>query len=136
MEIPDEPIPDEVLHSHPEESGIGNTVLLETKRQTEMVQAKNKIKQGSPNASKFKNQITPRRETATILPLFTHLGVLTAKQVQEFGICMDCFRNTDEVKDAVTRSLSFLVNKGILVEYDLEGMKDSVYCLSHYGYHA
>jgi hypothetical protein len=103
-----------------------------------MVQARGKIKQSKANASSFKREITRMpKEIWTILPLLTNLGVLSAPQIFEFGLLTDCFHvgdgAQDTVKDAITRSLTQLIVKGIVVAYDLPEDQETVYCLTQYG---
>lgn len=100
-----------------------------------MVQAKNKIKKGTPSASKFKEiliQLSP--EAVAILPYFTHFGVLSAEQAVQFCICLGCPLDTEEQKEIVRQSVYLLASKGILAEYNIESVENSVYCLSQYGY--
>lgn len=104
----------------------------------EMLKPVNKIKIGSPSASSFRKDIVKlgklNHEIKAVLPLLTNFGVLTKEQAYLFGVCMDCFEETDKNKNAVELSIDMLVAKGFLAVYNYEdnGRQFTAYCLTAY----
>lgn len=92
-----------------------------------------KIKNSTPSASAFKNNVLAMpRNVQDILPLFTNLAIMTAKQVHTIGVCMDCFDDSGEAFSAVNNTLTMLTNKGFLAAYDLGEDIGLAYCLTNY----
>ena len=100
----------------------------------------NKIKAGTPSASSFRKEIIKigriNPELKIVLPLLTNVGVLTKKQAFLFGVCMDCFVETDKTRNSVEICIDTLAQKGYLscYKYDIEDYDKEVYCLSNYCY--
>lgn len=92
-----------------------------------------KIKNSTPSASAFKNDVLAMpHNVQDILPLFTNLAIMTAKQVHTIGVCMDCFDDSEEAFSAVNNTLTMLTNKGFLAAYDLGEDIGLAYCLTNY----
>lgn len=102
------------------------------------VVATNQVITAYPKASHFKKELQTTakicKDSLSILPLFTNLGVLTINQIYSFGVCMDVFTYTEEQKNFVAQSVEYLAQKGYLAKYPLfiNGENQEVYCLSHY----
>lgn len=98
----------------------------------------NKVKANSPSASSFKKEIARlakrNKEIRTVLPLLTNLGTLSKEQFYMFGICMDCFEESDRDREKVDAAVDVLAGKGYLACFELEkdDTKEQVYCLSSY----
>lgn len=98
----------------------------------------NKTKSGTPSASSFRKDIVKmariNRKVRTVLPLFTNLGVLTREQCFLFGVCMNCFDETDQSREHVSSAIESLVTKGYLARFKYEDTGENVYayCLSNY----
>lgn len=112
----------------------------ELEAQKDILTAINRVKSGTPNASSFKKEIIKivknNKEARDVLSLMTNLGVLTQEQIYMFGICMDCFEESDRDREKVEAAVETLVNKGYLAcfEYDRGDSKKGAYCLSTYCY--
>ncbi len=106
----------------------------------ELLSPVNKIKTGTPSASSFKKEVIKigkiNPEIKIVLPLLTNVGVLTKEQAFLFGVCMDCFDETDKNRNAVEISIDALVQKGYLAcyRYEIEGHEEEAYCLASYCY--
>lgn len=124
-----------------EESSIKDEQLSEKTEETvETLIATNKVKQGTPSASSFKKEIikiaSNYKEATVVLPMLTHLGVLTKAQIYLIGICEDCFEESDRDREKVDSAVEVLAKKGYLVrfEYDEGNTHKEAYCLSAYCY--
>ncbi len=128
--------------SEPHNEPATDDKLIEEKVEElgEILVATNKVKSGTPSASSFKKEIVKiaknNKEVRDILPLMTNLGVLTKEQIYLFGICMDCFEESDRDREKVDAAVEALANKGYLVCFDFGdgGTSKEVYCLSTYCY--
>lgn len=105
---------------------------------TSILKIANKTKSGTPSASSFRKDIVKmariNRKVRTVLPLFTNLGVLTREQCFLFGVCMNCFDETDQSREHVSSAIESLVTKGYLACFKYEDAGENVcaYCLSNY----
>ena len=107
----------------------------------ETISPVNKTKTGTPSATAFRKEIIRLGRInpllRTLLPLLTNVGVVTKEQAFLFGVCMDCFKETDKSRNAVEISIDILARKGYLscYQYDVEGYEREAYCLTGYCYH-
>lgn len=109
-----------------------------TTSKLDVLQVVNKVKKGTPNASSFKKEIVKltkiNKEIRVVLPLLTNLGILTKEQFYLFGVCMDCFEESDKSKNSIDSAIEALVSRGYLscFEIQLDGQMTTAYCLSAY----
>ena len=128
-------------------SGAEEPVLVPVESDTsdgvvfpETISPINKIKTSTPSASSFRKEIIKigriNPELKIVLPLLTNVGVLTKEQAFLFGVCMDCFDETDKNRNSVEISIDALTQKGYLAcyKYETEGREEEAYCLSNYCY--
>lgn len=100
----------------------------------------NRPKNGSGSASSFRKEIVKigkiKPEIRIVLPLLTNVGAVTKEQAYLFGVCMDCFKETDKSRNAVEISIDTLAQKGYLAcyRYEVEGHEEEAFCLSSYCY--
>ncbi len=105
---------------------------------SDVLQVVNKVKKGTPNASSFKKEIVKltkiNKGIRVVLPLLTNLGILTKEQIYLFGVCMDCFEESDKSKNSIDSAIEALVSRGYLscFEIQLDGQMTTAYCLSAY----
>lgn len=133
---------DEVKEKESDESSdiVENEENGTTRDEAEVFTAINKVKTGSPSASSFKKEIIKLskvvKEVRPILPLLTNLGILSREQIYLFGICMDCFEESDSDREKVNAAIDSLKNKGYLAcfEYDTQEGRTELFCLSSYCY--
>lgn len=73
--------------------------------------------------------------TFFIIPVLTHLEILTERQFRLFGYCMDCNAEQPDDKDRAKIILDNLLHKGYFngYTYENDGMKDIAYMFSVYG---
>ena len=108
--------------------------------ETNVLKVINKTKNGTPSASSFRKEVVKyskiNHEVRTVLPLLTNLGILTKEQIYLFGVCMECFEESDKSKDSVDNAVEALISKGYLAcfEFKSKGELISAYCLSNYCY--
>jgi len=125
-----------------DETTVEKTELMEGQAvlRSDMLKAVNKVKRGTPSATSFRKEIIKLsksyKEVRAILPLLTNLGSLTKEQFYLFGVCMDCFAESDKAKNSVDKTVEALVSKGYLAcfEYEDESVPTVAYCLSKYCY--
>lgn len=95
------------------------------------------IKQDAPTAKNFRSDVIKKypKEARIIFPLLTNLGVVTDEQVFAFGVIMDCFEDTDAMREKVRHSLEKLAReKGVLAAFTVPGSEKTAYCLTPYSY--
>lgn len=104
----------------------------------DILKAINKVKTGIPSASSFRKEVVKlskiNEEIRVVLPLLTNLGVLTKEQFFLFGVCMDCFDESDKSKNAIDNAVEALISKGFIAALECRlGNEGTVaYCLSTY----
>lgn len=115
-----------------ENNPAGKNVVEEA---SEYITAINRIKDSTPSATVFKNDLAKMSKVAhTILPMFTNLGALLESQVFDFGVDLDRFKSTDSSRKVVHDTLNQLMSKNILAAYYLNDTDTKIYCLTTYGY--
>lgn len=95
------------------------------------------IKQDTPTAKSFRGDMIKKypEEARIFFPLLTNLGVVTAEQIFAFGVVMDCFEDTDAIRDKVRHSLDKLAReKGVLAAFTVPSSEETAYCLTPYSH--
>lgn len=100
----------------------------------ELLHANNKVKVAPANASSFKRDVMNMSQNVRVLlPLFTHLGILTADQAWQFGVLMHGFPENDGSSQQIVPALRQMASKNILAAYPLPPSDAPTYCLTEYG---
>ena len=95
------------------------------------------IKQDTPTAKNFRSDMIKKypEEARMIFPLLTNLGMVTNEQIFAFGVVMNCFEDTDAIRDKVHHSLDKLAReKGVLAAFTVPGSEETAYCLTPYSH--
>lgn len=95
------------------------------------------IKQDTPTAKNFRSDMIKKypEEARMIFPLLTNLGMATNEQIFAFGVVMNCFEDTDAIRDKVHHSLDKLAReKGVLAAFTVPGSEETAYCLTPYSH--
>ena len=95
------------------------------------------IKRDMPTAKNFRSDMIKKypEEARIFFPLLTNLGVVTDDQIFAFGVVMDCFEDTDAIREKVHHSLDKLAReKGVLAAFSVPGSEKTAYCLTSYSH--
>lgn len=123
-----------VFESSEAEAPVDNAVLEEIETdENEFIIARNNPSMSSASASSLKKELKNiPNATGFIIPIFTHMGILSEKQIYQTGICMDII---DEEKSDAKEGLQFILNnmesKGLIGAFEIDG-GEVLYSLSKY----
>lgn len=99
------------------------------------ISAVNKVKTGNPSASSFQNEIRKLARAngyvKAVLPLLSHLGALTKRQIFEFALNMESVKDEETIRSQVGAAADLLAAKSFCAHYKSVSGED-IYGLGGY----
>lgn len=105
----------------------------DTIAETEFVVARNNPSTGAPSASSLKKELKKfGNGIGFIIPLLTHFGALSEKQIYHAGVCMNIIdEERNAAKEGLPSMLGIMESKGLIAAFDL-GDGEVLFSLSKY----